>query len=82
MITLHINEDMKIIGISSSGGSKENVFYSNTNRGGGGRTSSRSWHWNLHGGHHQHKCQPHGGGWGNFRGRGSHGDHGGSHRSQ
>jgi len=47
---------MKIIGISSSEGSKESALYSNTNRGGGGRTSSQGWHWSLHGGHHQHEC--------------------------
>jgi len=36
----------------------------------------------LHGGHHQHEAQFHGGGRGNFRGRGSCGGHGGSHRGQ
>jgi hypothetical protein len=32
LITLLISEKMRIVGISSNGGSKENVFYSNTNR--------------------------------------------------
>ncbi len=54
MITLLINEKMKIVGTSSNGGSQENVFYSNTNRnrGGGGKTSSQGRHGNSHGGHH------------------------------
>jgi len=36
----------------------------------------------MHGGHHQHEGQPHGGGRRNFGGRGSRGGRGGSHRSQ
>ncbi len=36
----------------------------------------------MHGGHHQHEGQPHGGGRQNFRGRGSHGGCGGNHWSQ
>ncbi len=78
---------MRVVGTSSNGGSQENVFYSNTNRGRsrGGKTSFRSRHESSHGGHHQHEGQPHGGGWRNFRGRGSQGSRGGrggSHRSQ
>jgi len=75
---------MKIVGTSSNGGSQENVFYSNTNRGRGrgGKTSFQSRHGSSHGGHHQHEGQLHGGGRGNFRGRGSHGGRGGSHRGQ
>jgi hypothetical protein len=33
LITLLISEEMKIVGISFNGGSQENVFYSNINRG-------------------------------------------------
>ncbi len=75
---------MRIVGISYNWGSQENPFYSNINtgRGRGGKTSFRGWHGSSHGGHHQHESQLHGGGRGNFRGRGSHGDHGGSHQSQ
>jgi hypothetical protein len=64
LITLLINEKMIIVGTSSNGGSQESVFYSNTNksRGKGGKTSFRSQHGNLHGGHHQHEAQVHGGG--------------------
>ncbi len=72
---------MKIVGTSSNGGSQESVFYSNTNRsrGRGGKTSFWGQHINSHGGHHQHKSQPHGGERRNFRGRGS---RGGSHWGQ
>jgi len=43
LITLLINEDMKIVSISSNGRSQESVFYSNTNRskGRGGKISFR-----------------------------------------
>jgi len=63
---------MRIVGTSSNGGSQENAFYSNTNRGRGrgGKTSFRGRHGSLHGGHHQHEGQAHGGGRGNFGGRG------------
>ncbi len=66
---------MRVVGTSSNGASQESVFYSNTNRGRGrgGKTSFRGRHKNLHGGHHQHEGQPHGGGQGNFGGRGSQG---------
>ncbi len=62
-------------------------FLLNTNRGRsrGGKTSFRGQHGSLHGGHHQHEGQPHGGGGGNFRGKGSRGIRGGrngSHRGQ
>jgi len=75
---------MKIVGTSSNGGSQENAFYSNTNRGRGrgGKTSFQSRHGSLHGGHHQHEGQLHGGGRGNFRGRRSHGGRDGSHQGQ
>jgi len=84
LITLFINEEMRTIGTSSNGGSQENVFYSNINRGRGrgGKTSFRNRHESSHGGHHQHEGQPHGGGRENFRGRRSHGGRGGSHRGQ
>jgi hypothetical protein len=62
LITLFISEEMRIIGISSSGGSIENNFYSNINRGKGGRTSFWGWHKSSHDEHHQHEDQPHGGG--------------------
>ncbi len=52
---------MIIVGTSSNGGSQENTFYSNTNRGRGGKTSFRGRHGSLHGGHHQHEGQAHGG---------------------
>jgi hypothetical protein len=86
LITLLISEEMRIIG-TSNGGSQESAFYSNTNRGKGrgGKTSFRSRHGSLHGGHHQHEGQAHGGGRGNLGGRrsqGSCGGHGGSHQSQ
>ncbi len=75
---------MKIVGISSNGRSQESVFYSNINRGKGrgGKTSFRSQHRSLHGGHHQHEGQLHGGGQGNFGGRRSHEGCDGSHRGQ
>jgi len=43
LITLLMNEGMRIVGTSSNGGSRKNVFYSNTNRGRGrsGKTSFR-----------------------------------------
>ncbi len=39
LITLFTNEEMRIVRISSNGGSQENVFYSNINRSKGGKTS-------------------------------------------
>jgi len=79
LITLLISEDVRIVSTSSNGGSQENVFYSNTNRGRGrgGKTSFRGQQRSSHGGHHQHEGQVHGGGRGNFGGRGSRGSHGG-----
>ncbi len=75
---------MKIVGTSSNGRSQESAFYSNTNRGRGrgGKTSFQGRHESSHGGHHQHEGQAHGGGRRNFKGKGSRGGHGGSHRSQ
>ncbi len=78
---------MRIVSTSSNGGSQENVFYSNTNRGRGrsGKASFRGRHKSLHGGHHQHEGQAHGDGQGNFGGRasrGSRGSCGGNHRGQ
>ncbi len=72
---------MKIISISSNGGSQENVFYSNTNKGRSrsGKISFRGQYESSHGGHYQHESQLHGGGQGNFKGRGSRGACGGSH---
>jgi hypothetical protein len=57
LITLLISEEMRIVGTSSNGGSHESAFYSNINRGRGrgGKTSFRSRHESLHGGHHQHE---------------------------
>ncbi len=83
LITLIINEEMKIVRTSSNEESQESVFYSNTNRGRGrgGKTSFWGQHRSSHGGHHQHESQPHGGG-GNFRGRGSHGGRTGSNGGQ
>jgi hypothetical protein len=54
LITLLVSEEMRIVGTSSNGGSQENVFYSNTNRGRGrgGKISFRGRHENSHGGHH------------------------------
>jgi len=71
LITLLISEEMRIVGTSSNGGSQESAFYSNTNRSRGGKTSFRGRHGSSHGGHHQHEGQAHGGGQGNFGGRGS-----------
>jgi len=73
LITLLISEEMRIDGTLSNGGSQENVFHSNTNRGRGrgGKISFRGQHGSSHGGHHQHEGQAHGGGRGNFEGRGS-----------
>ncbi len=87
LITLLISEEMRIVGTSSNGGSQENAFYSNTNRGRGrgGKTSFRGQHRSSHGGHHQHEGQVHGGGRGSFGGRGSRrsrGGHGGNHQGQ
>jgi hypothetical protein len=54
LITLLINEEMRIVGTSSNGGSQESAFYSNTNRGKGrgGKTSFQGRHESSHGGHH------------------------------
>ncbi|CAK9267379.1 unnamed protein product [Sphagnum jensenii] len=73
---------MRVIGTSSNGGSQESTFYSNSNkgRGRGAKISFRGRHGSSHGGHHQHEGKSHGGGRGNFRGRGSRGGRGGSHR--
>ncbi len=75
---------MRIVGTSSNGGSQESAFYSNFNKGRdrGVKTSFQGRHESSHGGHHQHEVQFHGGGQGNFRGRGSRGGRGGSHRNQ
>ncbi len=64
LITLLISEEMRIVGISSNGGSQENVLYLNTNRGRGrsDKTSFQGQHESLHRGHHQHEGQSHGGG--------------------
>jgi hypothetical protein len=64
---------MRIVGTSSNGGSQESDFYSNSNRnkGRGGKTSFSSQHKSLHSGHHQYESQPHGGGQGYCRGKGS-----------
>ncbi len=84
LITLLISEKMRIIDTSSNGGSQESVFYSNSNkgRGRGAKTSFRGRHESSHGRYHQPEGQSHGGGWRNFKGRGSHGSRGGSHRGQ
>jgi len=57
LITLLISEEMRIVGISSNGGSQESVFCSNTNRGRGrgDKISFRGRHRSSHGGHHQHE---------------------------
>ncbi len=73
---------MRVVGTSSNGGSQESVFYSNSNRGRGGKTSFRGRHGSSHGRHHQHEGQSHGGGRGNFRRRGSRGGRVGNHRGQ
>jgi len=54
LITQLIIEKMRIVGTSSNGGSQENAFYSNTNRGRGrgGKTSFQGRHRSSHGGHH------------------------------
>jgi hypothetical protein len=82
LITLLISEEMRVVGTSSNGGTQENVLYSNSNRGRGrgAKTLFQGRHGSSHGGHHQHEVQTHGGGKGNFKGRGSHGGRGGSHR--
>ncbi len=77
LITLLISEEMRIVGTSSNGGSQESAFYSNTNRGRGGKTSFRGRPRSSHGGHQQHEGQVHGGGRGNFGGKGSRGSRGG-----
>jgi hypothetical protein len=84
LITLFISEEMRVVGTSYNGGSQESVFYSNFNKskGRGAKTSFRGQHGSLHGGHHQHQGQFHGDGRENFKGRGSHGGRGGSHRNQ
>jgi hypothetical protein len=53
---------MRIVGISSNGGSHENAFYLKTSRGKSGRTSFQGQHESSHGGHHQHEGHFHGGG--------------------
>jgi hypothetical protein len=84
LITLLINEEMRIVDTSSNGGSQESAFYSNINKdkNRGDKISFQGRHGSLHGGHHQHEGQLHEGGRGNFRGRRSHGGHGGSHQGQ
>ncbi len=84
LITLLISEDMRIVDTSSNGGSQESALYLNTGRGRrrSGKTSFWGRHGSSHGGHHQHEGQPHGGGWRNFRRRGSRGGRGGSHQGQ
>ncbi len=64
LITLLISEEIRIIGTSSNGGSQENAFYSNSNRGRGrgAKMSFRGRHGSSHGGQHQHEGQSHGGG--------------------
>jgi hypothetical protein len=69
LITLLISEEMRIVGTSSNGGSQESAFYSNTNRGRGGKTSFRGRPKSSHGGHHQHEGQAHGGRGGGHRGQ-------------
>ncbi len=61
LITLLTSEEMRIIGTSSNGGSQESAFYSNSNRGRGGKTSFGGRHGSSLGGHHQHDGQSHGG---------------------
>ncbi len=48
---------MRIVSISSNGGSQENVLYSNYNRstGKGDKTSFLRRYGNSHGDHHQHE---------------------------
>jgi len=54
LITLLISEEMRSVGTSSNGGSQENAFYSNFNkgRGRGAKISFQGQHGSLHGGHH------------------------------
>ncbi len=54
LVTLLISEDMKIIGTSSSGRLKENVFYSNISKSKnkGDKISSWGQHKSLHGGYY------------------------------
>jgi hypothetical protein len=52
LMTVLIREKMRIVGTSSSGGSQKNVFYSNTNRGRGGKISFRARHESSHDEHH------------------------------
>jgi hypothetical protein len=56
LITLLISEEMRIVGTSSNGGSQENAFYSNFNKGKsrGGKTSFQGRHGSSHGGHQQY----------------------------
>jgi hypothetical protein len=84
LITLLIREEMRVVSTLSNGGSQESAFYSNSNRsrGRGAKTSFRGRHESSHGGHHQHEGQPHGGGRGNFRGRGSRGGRARNHQGQ
>ncbi len=81
LITLLISEDMKIVGTSSNGGSHESALYSNINR--GTNKSGKTSFWGQHGSFAWWTSltwsQPHGSGWGNFRGRGGRGGRGGSH---
>jgi hypothetical protein len=75
---------MRIIGTSSNGGWQESVFYSNSNRGKcrGGKNLILRLTWKLAWWTSSNEGQLHGGGQGNFRGRGSHRGHGGSHQGQ
>ncbi len=85
LITLLINEKMKIVGTSSNERSQKNPFYFNINRSRGrnGKTSFWGWHKSLHGGHHQHETlKENHGGRRNFKGRGSCGVHGENHWGQ
>ncbi len=52
LITLFISEEMRIVGTLSNGRTQESTFYSNTNRGRGGKISFRGRHESSHGGHH------------------------------
>jgi len=75
---------MRVVSTSSNGRSQESAFYSNSNRGRGkgAKTSFRGGYGSSHSGYHQHETQSHGGGRGNFRGRGSRGGRGGGHPGQ
>jgi hypothetical protein len=81
LITPLVNEEMKIVDISSNGRSQENIFYSNVNKGRHrhGKTSFEGRHGSLHGGHHQHEGQPHGSEKINFEGTESHVGRGENH---